>query len=101
MAILALREKRLAGRIRLLTCFETAYMLANALTNHDSNDQCLWDLLNHGIWRIDGEVRIRTTARVPDFTEDDLHDMTRANKPHPFAPPNGGEMLSMHDDDGS
>ena len=35
LAILALREKRLAGRIRLSYWVETDYMLANALTKHD------------------------------------------------------------------
>ena len=74
---------------------EAIYMIANALTKHDPNDQCLWDLLMSGTWNIGGEVRIRTTARVQDFTEDDLYDMNRAKAPHPFAPPNDGEMLCM------
>ena len=70
-------------------------MLANALTKHDPNDQCLWDLLTSGTWHIGGEVAIRTTARVSDFTEDDLYDMTNAKKRHPYAPAGDGEMFSI------
>ena len=69
-------------------------MIANALTKHDPNDQCLWDLLFYGTWHIGGEVRIRYTARVTDFTEDDLYDMNRT-KPHPFAKLPDGEMLCL------
>ena len=92
LAILALREKRLAGRIRLSYWVETCYMIANALTKHDPNDECLWSLLTSGTWFIGGEVRIRYTARVSDYTEDDLYEMNRAGKPHPFATPSDGEM---------
>ena len=71
LAILALREKRLAGRIRLSYWVETIYMIANALTKHDPNDQCLWDVLTSGTWHIGGEVRIRYTVRLSDIQEDD------------------------------
>ena len=94
LAILALREKRLAGRIRLSHWVETIYMIANALTKHDPNDPCLWDLLTSGTWKIGGEVRIRYTARVSDVQEDDLYDMSRAKSPHRYAPPGDGEMFS-------
>ena len=88
MAILALREKRLAGRIRLSYWVETDYMLANALTKHDANDEALWNLLNHGWWQIDGQVRIRQTNRVSDFEEAGLHDMGRAKSTRESFRPN-------------
>ena len=42
LAILALREKRLAGRIRLSYWVETAYMLANALTDSRAPTRTLY-----------------------------------------------------------
>ena len=52
-AIVALREKRLAGRIRYSYWWEIGYMLANALTKHDANDQALWGLLSEGWWSVE------------------------------------------------
>ena len=58
LAMLALREKRLAGRIRLSYWCETEFMLADALTKHVGNDQSLWDPLNEGLWIIDIQMRM-------------------------------------------
>ena len=85
--------RRLAGRIRLSYWVETIYMIANALTKHDPMDQSLWELLTEGWWSIRGEVRIRHTARVANFEEDDLYDMTRATSKQKYAPQSDGEML--------
>ena len=70
-------------------------MIANALTKHDPNDQSLWDLLTEGWWSIHGETRIRYTARVQDFDEDDLHDMQGASTKQRYRP-DDGEMLVYH-----
>ena len=97
LAILALREKRLASRIRLSYWVETDYMLANALTKHDANDACLWNLLTKGWWQIDGQLRIRATVRVANFEEHDLYDMGKGRPAH-TKNPTADEMLVYHSD---
>ena len=75
LAILALREKRVAGRIRLSYWMQTDWMIANALTKHDANCPTMWDLLTKGRWDIGGNVRIRKTIKAADHEESDLRHM--------------------------
>ena len=75
LAILALREKRVAGRIRFSYWMQTEWMIATALTKHDPNCITMWDLLTKGRWDIGGNVRIRKTIQVADHEENDLRNM--------------------------
>ena len=75
MAILALRAKHFFGIMRLTYWVETAYMLANSLTNRDAMDASIWELLTGGVWNIRSEVRVRAANRLRDLGEADLHDM--------------------------
>jgi len=70
-----LREKRVAGRVRLSYWMQTDWMIANALTKHDPNCQTMWELLTEGSWNIRGNVRIRRTVKVADYEESDLRNM--------------------------
>ena len=74
LAILALREKRVAGIIRLSYWMQTDWMIANALTTHDPNCITMWELLTEGCWRIHGNVRIRRTVKVAYYEESDLRN---------------------------
>ena len=75
LAILALREKRVAGRIRLSYWMQTDWMIANALTKHDPNCPTMWELLTAGRWQIEGQVRVRKSIKVEDYDESDLRKM--------------------------
>ena len=55
-------------------------MIANCLTKHDWSTQPMWDLLLHGWWQIDGDVRIRQKAKVADYDEGDLMNMSQAEE---------------------
>ena len=75
MAILALREKRVAWRVRLSYWCQTEWMVANALTKHDPDCHTMWTQLTEGVWRVGGNVRIRRTIKVADYEESDLRSM--------------------------
>ena len=75
LAILALREKRVAGRVRLSGGCQTEWMVASALTKHDPNCHTMWALLTEGVWRVGGNVRIRRTIRVADCEESGMRSM--------------------------
>ena len=69
LAIGALREERLVGRIRSSYVMQTDRMIANDLTKDDPSCITSLDVLTQGRWAIVGNLRIRKIIKCAGHEE--------------------------------